>query len=53
MNNVKTIDNNMLQINLFFNKFGINPHSAKNIQKLKTYYTLELFQPIFITNYCL
>ncbi len=33
MNDVKTINNNRLQINLFFSKFGINPHSAKNKRK--------------------
>jgi hypothetical protein len=35
MNDVKTINNNMLQLNRFFSKFGINPYSAKNKQKTK------------------
>ena len=35
MNDIKTINNNMLQLQLFFNKFGINPHSAKNKRKAK------------------
>ena len=33
MNDVKTINNNMLQLNRFFSKFGINPHSTKNKRK--------------------
>ena len=33
MSDIKTINNNMLQLQLFFNKFGINPHSAKNKRK--------------------
>ncbi len=30
MNDIKTINNNRLQLQLFFDKFGINPYSAKN-----------------------
>jgi hypothetical protein len=33
MNDIKTINNNRLQLNRFFSKFGINPHSAKNKRK--------------------
>jgi hypothetical protein len=33
MNDIKTINNNLLQLNRFFSKFGINPHSAKNKRK--------------------
>jgi len=35
MNDVKTINNNRLQLNRFFSMFGINPHSAKNKRKAK------------------
>ncbi len=35
MNDVKTMNNNMLQLNRFFSKFGINPHSAKNKRKAR------------------
>ena len=35
MNDIKTINNNMLQLQRFFDKFGINPHSAKNQLKVK------------------
>lgn len=34
MSDIKTVNNNMLQLQLFFNKFGINPHSAKNKRKV-------------------
>lgn len=30
MSDIKTINHNWLQLQLFFDKFGINPHSAKN-----------------------
>jgi len=30
MTDIKTINNNALQLNLFFSKFGINPYSKKN-----------------------
>ncbi len=30
MHDIKTINHNWLQLKLFFDKFGINPHSAKN-----------------------
>jgi hypothetical protein len=33
MNDIKTINNNRLQLQLFFDKFGINPYSIKNQQK--------------------
>jgi len=33
MNDIKTINNNVLQLYRFFDKFGINPHSAKNKRK--------------------
>ncbi len=33
MNDVKTVNNNMVQLNRFFSKFGINPHSARNKRK--------------------
>ena len=35
MNDIKTINNNMLQLQRFFDKFGINPHSTKNQLKAK------------------
>jgi hypothetical protein len=35
MNDIKTINNNMLQLQRFFDKFGINPHSTKNKLKAK------------------
>lgn len=33
MNDIKTINNNRLQLQLFFDKFGINPYSIKNQRK--------------------
>jgi len=30
MNDIKTINNNRLQLQRFFDKFGINPYSTKN-----------------------
>ncbi len=33
MNDVKTINNNMLQLQRFFDKFGINSHCIKNKRK--------------------
>lgn len=35
MNDIKTINNNMLQLQRFFDKFGINPYSTKNQLKTK------------------
>jgi len=35
MSDIKTMNNNMLQLNRFFVKFGINPHSAKNKRKAR------------------
>lgn len=35
MNDIKTINNNMLQLQRFFDKFGINPYSIKNQLKAK------------------
>ena len=35
MNDIKTINNNMLQLQRFFDKFGINPYSTKNQLKAK------------------
>lgn len=35
MSDIKTINNNALQMNLFFDKFGINPNSPKNQKKIK------------------
>ncbi len=35
MSDIKTINNNTLQLNMFFDKFGINPYSAKNIRKTR------------------
>ncbi len=35
MNDIKTINNNWLQLQLFFDKFGINPYSTKNQLKAK------------------
>ena len=35
MTDIKTINHNTLQLNLFFDKFGINPHSAKNKKKAR------------------
>jgi len=35
MNDIKTINNNMLQLQRFFDKFGINSHSTKNKLKAK------------------
>jgi len=33
MSDIKTMNNNRLQLNRFFSVFGINPHSTKNIAK--------------------
>ena len=35
MNDIKTINHNRLQLQLFFDKFGINPYSTKNQMKAK------------------
>lgn len=35
MTDIKTINHNTLQLNLFFDKFGVNPHSAKNKKKAR------------------
>ncbi len=35
MNDIKTMNNNTLQLYRFFDKFGINPYSAKNKRKAK------------------
>jgi hypothetical protein len=35
MTDIKTINNNTLQLNLFFDKFGINPYSAINQKKAR------------------
>jgi len=33
MTDIKTINHNMLQLNLFFDKFALNPYSPKNIKR--------------------
>jgi hypothetical protein len=35
MNDIKTLNNNILQLQRFFDKFGINPNSSKNKKKVK------------------
>lgn len=35
MTDIKTINHNALQLNLFFDKFGINPHLPKNQKKAR------------------
>lgn len=35
MTDIKTINHNALQLNLFFDKFGINPHLPKNKKKAR------------------
>ena len=35
MTDIKTINHNALQLNLFFDKFGINPHLPKNRKKAR------------------
>jgi len=35
MSDIKTINHNALQMNLFFDKFGINPYSPKNQKKVR------------------
>ncbi len=35
MNDIKTINHNWLQLQLFFDKFGINPYSTKNQMKAR------------------
>jgi len=35
MTDIKTINHNALQLNLFFDKFGINPYLPKNINKAR------------------
>lgn len=35
MTDIKTINHNTLQLNLFFDKFGINPNSTKNRKKAR------------------
>lgn len=35
MADIKTINHNALQLNLFFDKFGINPYSPKNIKRAR------------------
>lgn len=35
MNDIKTINNNWLQLQLFFDKFGINPYSDKNKRRAR------------------
>ena len=35
MNDIKIINNNWLQLQLFFDKFGINPYSAKNKRRAR------------------
>lgn len=35
MTDIKTINHNALQLNLFFDKFGINPHLPKNINRAR------------------
>ncbi len=35
MTDIKTINNNALQLNLFFDKFGINPNLPKNKHKAR------------------
>jgi len=34
MNDIKTINHNSLLLQLFFDKFGISPHSTKNKRKV-------------------
>ncbi|MGQ1788432.1 hypothetical protein, partial [Saccharicrinis sp. GN24d3] len=33
MTDIKTINHNILQLNLFFDKFGLNPNSPKNMKR--------------------
>ncbi|MCW3789215.1 hypothetical protein [Plebeiibacterium sediminum] len=35
MTDIKTINHNALQLNLFFEKFGINPYLPKNKKKAR------------------